>query len=203
MCLVGTFLGLKLRTTKMDVSSAFRLLRIRPALALVVGAEFPALHVHTDCDWVCFYLVMPCDWGGGPAHFARFGGDIAQEHFQNGLMGPPSLINHAFLSTMCTGGGIFAELDITERLRDTTRPWGYLAKGLSGSGSASEEKLTEEGTCESQHLRLASVINMDQLAITFPEPNVTGAKIPMADFFNKVGPQFITIIVTQKLLGHL
>ena len=73
MSLVGMYPGLSLRVTIRDVASAFRLLRLHPALSLVMVTESPADNAHLTSDLVFCYLVMPFGWTGSPAHFARFG----------------------------------------------------------------------------------------------------------------------------------
>ena len=54
MSLVNLYRGLPLKATKRNVASAFRLLRLHPALSLVMVTEFPADHVHLANDLVCF-----------------------------------------------------------------------------------------------------------------------------------------------------
>ena len=56
--LVWKYPGLSLRMTKRALASAFRLLRFRPSLEMVMVTEFPADHVCLEMDLVCFYLVM-------------------------------------------------------------------------------------------------------------------------------------------------
>ena len=144
-----------LRVTKRDVASAFRVLKLHPAMALVMVTEFPASHVHLENDVVCFYLAMPFGWNGAPAHFARFGGAITRAHSRCGLSRKcNTLMKHAYRSVLYVGDGIFVELDIAERMAGTNTCWEFLTRGVLGNSAINLEKLDEEGTWESKQILL-------------------------------------------------
>ena len=67
LALTHRYPGLDLKLTKRDVASAFRLLRLHPALSLVMVTEFPANHVLLDDDLVCvFGYAVRLEWGTSP-----------------------------------------------------------------------------------------------------------------------------------------
>ena len=197
--------GLKLKMTKRDVASAFRLLRLHPALAFVVIAEFPADHLLMNDDLVCVYLAMPFGWNGDPAHFARFGDAATRAHRRCGpLWATSTLMRHAFHSFMYVEDGIFVEVDVPERLSSTTRCWGYLAKGILGKNAINEEKLEEEeGKWEPHQIILGFVINVDLLTISLHEEEIAGAGVLIAHLTTLMGSQVITLLEVQQLRGHI
>ena len=148
MSLVHTCPGFPLKVTKRDAAPSFRLLRLRPDLSLVLVTEFPSDHVHLE-DLVCFYLAMPYDWNGSPAHFAFFGDAITTSHVQHGLCNPATLLLHLFRSVLNADGGIFAESNVPGRLFDATHCWGGMTRGILGMEGINADKLDEEGACES------------------------------------------------------
>ena len=59
MSLRGRYQNLPLQPAKRDIASPFRLLRLRPAMVLLMVTEFPAAHFDLGNDLLRFYLVMP------------------------------------------------------------------------------------------------------------------------------------------------
>ena len=57
---------------KRDIASAFRLLRVRPALSLLMCTELPGCALGRPLDLILFYLAMPFGWNGAPANFFHF-----------------------------------------------------------------------------------------------------------------------------------
>ena len=122
MGLINMYPGLTLKVTNRDDSSAFRLLRLRPALCLVMVAEFPEAHVHIAAYLVCFYLAVPFGWNGAPAQFAFFGDSITIAHIQFGLSKASStLMRHSYRPSLYVDDGIFADVDVPERLFPTAQ----------------------------------------------------------------------------------
>ena len=77
--------GLTLEMTKRDIASAFRLLRLRPSLLLLMCTELPGMHFGCERDFVFFYLAMPFGWNGEPVNFALFGDAISAIHSHFGV----------------------------------------------------------------------------------------------------------------------
>ena len=103
-----------------DIVSAFLLLRIRPALSLLMATEFPEIHMPLQRDLVRIYLVMPFGWDGAPPNFARLGDAIASAHLKCGLSRGTMRLNHAFPPAMYVDDGISIELNMPRRLKTPT-----------------------------------------------------------------------------------
>ena len=151
------------------------LLRIHPALALVMVTEFPANHVNLPGDLVCFYLAMPFGWNGAPSHFAVFGGAIAGAHVRCGLHQPVTLMRHSFRSMMYVDDGIFIEIAAPERMLATTLCWERLTKGALGPTAINGDKLGTEGTWETQQILLGFAISLELLTISLHGDKIAGA----------------------------
>ena len=158
MGLHGMYPGVELVATKLDVAAAFRLLRLRPALSLLMATEFPANHIPLPHDLVCIYLVTPFGWNGSPANFARSGDEIASAHLQSGLSRSARHLDHAFRSVMYVDDGSFIELHIPIRLTKTTSFWELPTRGILGDHSLNEDKLSIDGTWESEQIFLGSPV---------------------------------------------
>ena len=70
----------QIEMTKEDIASAFRMLRLHPALSLLMCTELPGGPLGRDHDLVLFYLAMPFGRNGSPASFALFGDAIPHMH---------------------------------------------------------------------------------------------------------------------------
>ena len=177
LALKQTYPGINLRMTKRDVASAFRLLRLHPALSLVMVTEFPAVHVAMSDDLVCVYLAIPFGWNGAPAHFARFGDAVTRAHRRCGPVSCiTTLMKHAYVSFLYVDDGIFVEVNVPERLLATTLCWERLVKGVLGKNAINTDKLEEEGTWSHQQIILGFVIDVDALTITLPEEKIAGGR---------------------------
>ena len=202
--LVRMYHGLPLKVDKRDAASAFRLLRLHHALALVVVTEFPASHVHMEHDLACFYLVMPFGWNGSPAHFARFGDAVTRAHNKCGLGRlSHTLMRHARRSVLYVDDGIFIEVNMRERLSGTTACWGHLTKGVLGADATNLDKLDEEGHWESQKILLGFTFDLSRLAITLPEEKMAGVRILLDHFFDVKRSQVMQLLEVQQLRGHM
>ena len=120
--LMGTYTGLPLKVTKRDVASAFRLLRLRHALSLVMVTEFPATQLHLDYDMACLYLVMAIGRNGSPARLGRCGDAITPARMKCGVIPPAATIMiRSVRSLLYVGDGIFVEANVPGRLFATTQ----------------------------------------------------------------------------------
>ena len=165
MSLRGSYPNLPIQAASRDIESAFRLLRLRPAMVWLMVAEFPAAHCNLDGDILCCYLVMPFGWNGSPSHFALFGDAITLAHQQHGIT-RKGFLDHAFTSRMYVGDGIFVELSCPVLLDQAIQCWERLARGILGSSAIDGEKLQEEGPWKSAQIILGFVIDLDTLTIT-------------------------------------
>ena len=203
MDLHGMCPGVDLVATKRDFASAFRLLRSRPALSLLMATEFPANHIPLPRDLVCIYLAMPFGRNGAPSNFARLGAAIASAHLQCGSSRSTRCLNHAFQSVMYVDGGIFIELKIPLRLTNTTICWEFFSRGILGEQASGEDKMSIDGTWESGQILIGFAFNLKDITISLPEQNMTGAKVFFSDLFGKQGSHFLTLLEVQQPRGHL
>ena len=133
--------------TKRDIAAAFRLLRLHPALCLVMATELPGKIFGLDngFDVVLVYLAMPFGWNGSPAHFAVFGDALTLIHRNFGMADPTWFGSHPFHSRLYVGDGIFSEVLRIQRMDACTECWERIAKGLLGPTAINLGKLDEEG----------------------------------------------------------
>lgn len=125
MGLHAMYPGSELVVTKRDIASAFRLLRLRPSLSMLMETEFPSPHIPLQHDMVCICLAMPIGRNGAPGNCAQFGEANARAHLQCGLPRSTMRLNHDCRSVMYVDGGIFIELNMQNRLMAKMRCWEY------------------------------------------------------------------------------
>ena len=81
--------GLSTQMANGDIASAFRLLRLRPSLPLLMCTELAGGILGCSRNLVLIYLAMPFGRVGAPANFAIFGGSVTRIHgeFRTGRQG--------------------------------------------------------------------------------------------------------------------
>ena len=201
---VGAYPGVPLKVTERAVASAFRLLRLHPALSLVMVTEFPPTHMQLGRDLVSSYLAIPFGWNGSPARCARFGDAITMARMKCGLSPPnANLMLHSFRSVLYFDDGIFVEANVPGRLFATTQRWGHLTTGVLGREDINLDKLGEEGKWGSQQILLGFTFNLDRLAVTSPDGEIEGARLLPTTFSDMKGSKLVTMMVVQRRRGHL
>ena len=120
--------GIPVALTKRDIAPAFRLLRLHPALCLVMATELPGkmFGLTAETDIALLYLATPFGWNGSPAHFAVFGDALTIIHCSHGVSNPEWYGAHPFRSKLYVDDGIFTELLRTHRMRACTESRGDL-----------------------------------------------------------------------------
>ena len=107
-----SFPGLDIQMAKRDIAAEFRLLRLHPALSLLMCAELPGGFLGYSRDLVLIYLVMPFGRNGAPANFAIFGDAITCIRAKFGMGRPDWLLPTPFLSKLYVGDGLLSRSEM-------------------------------------------------------------------------------------------
>ena len=196
------FPDIETRLTKRDVAAAFRLLRLHPALCLLMVTELPGRFFKMKGqDIVLIYLVMPFGWNGSPAHFAVFGDAITAAHCAHGIADHPELSQLPFLSRMYVDDGIFVELRQPVRMQTSTLVWEKFTRGLLGRSSINLDKMKEEGQWSNRHIILGIEFDTDSLQVRLPDAKIAGARILFEELLDKRDSQILCVKTLQQIRG--
>ena len=169
------FPGLIIEMAKRDIASSFRLLRLHPALALIMGTELPGAHFGYNHDIVFFYLAMPFGWNGAPENFALFGDAISAIRSRFGMGDPSWRTTSPFLSFVYVDDGMFFDIRNSTRQQANTATWERITKGVLGNDAINNEKLDLEGSWRTEHTLIGFDVNSYYLTIKLPQAKIHGA----------------------------
>ena len=195
--------GFDIEMTKRDIASAFRLLRLHPALALVMCTELPGGELGQVHDVVVFYLVMPFGWNGSPANFAVFGDSISLIHAQFGMGRPDWFLPIPFLSRLYVDDGLLFDIKNAIRQLANTTTWEAITVGVLGDEAINQDKLDEEGDWSHTHTMLGFDIDSSTLSISLPDVKVAGARVLFEQLAEKTGPHVLEVVTLQQIRGHV
>ena len=203
VCLKRKFPTQPVLLTKRDIKSAFRLIRLHPLMAKVMGTEMRGHHFECVDDVVIFYGVLPFGWGSSPSKFVRFSDAITKLHQLSGPSDPTWNLPYAFRSSMFIDDGLFIEVMIGDRRRRSVEHWESVAKGLLSIDAINKEKEKEEGEWLEEQIFLGFSINTANMTITLPEEKRAGATILFDELFSEFGSRVIRLISLQRLRGNI
>ena len=160
-----------------DIKSAFRLVRLHPRMAKVMGAEMRGRHFGMSGDIVVMFGVLPFGWGSPPIRFVRLSDALTKLHQLSGPADPAWNVPFAFRSSMFIDDGLFVELRIGDRRRRSVAEWEHLARGMLSQAAINEEKASDEGEWKGEQIFLGFAINTSSITIALPEGQKAGATI--------------------------
>ena len=131
--------------TKRDISSAFRLLKLRPSLSMLMFAEFHGRFFDPKYYVVLYYRSMPFGWGGSQAFFATLGDAVTVIHGASGMRRPLWNFRFSFKSRLYVGDGVFVEMSNRRRQNESTWIWGIITVGFLVPLALNKKKLEEAG----------------------------------------------------------
>ena len=188
---------------KRDIKSAFRLIRLHPLMAKVMGTEMRGHHFGLSGDVVVFYGVLPFGWGSSPSRFVRFSDALTKLHQLTGPADPSWNLPFAFRSSMFIDGGLFIELRIGDRRRRSVLEWEGLARGLLSQDAINTDKEREEGEWQEEQIFLGFRINTVTMSISLPEEKKAGATILFDELFSSFGNRVLRLVTLQRLRGDI
>ena len=194
--------GFDIETTQRDIASASRLIRMRPALSLLMCAELPGGFPEHSYDLAIFYLVMPFGRNGSPANFAIFGDAISCMNAQFGTDRPGWFFLVPFLSEFYVGKGSLFDIRHEIRPHANAITWESITVGLLGSKALNLNNLEEEGACRHIHTVLGFGIDSESLRITLPEAKIAGDLV-LFDQLEKNGALALEVVTIQQIRGHI
>ena len=189
--------------TKRDIKSDFRLIRLHPLMANVMGAELSGHHFNLNDDIVLFYGALPFGWCSSPSRFVRFSDALTKMHQLSGPSDPAWNLPHAFRSNMFIDDGLFVEAMIGARRRRSVELWETLAKGMMSEDAINKEKEQEEGEWKEEQIFLGFAINTKEMTIALPEEKRAGATILFDELFCKFGTRVMRLLTLQRLRGNI
>ena len=140
-----SFPGIPVEMKKRGIPSAFRLLRIHPALSLVMRTGIPGKHFGVELDIALVDLLMPFGRNGAPSHFAIFGDAVSAIHSHRGMESPGWFPPPHFLSKLYVEECLFSDLKNRRRQPFNTTDWESIARGMMGRNAINADKIEEEG----------------------------------------------------------
>ena len=188
---------------KIDIASAFMLIRAHPQLSRVMVTEFDGHHFGLEEDIMMFYGLLRFGWGSRYGHFCRFSDAIARLHQLFGPSQPLRNMPAAFRSKMYIDDGLFIELEIGDRKEQSTNTCEEIARGLFPPNAANEEKNAIEGKRIVGRIFLGLVIDAATLEIRSPEQKRTGDSVLFDGLFLSSGSQSVRIITLQRIRGNI
>ena len=197
--------GWDIQMTKRDIASAFRLIRLHPALSLLMCAELPGGFLGHSRDLVLFYMVMPFGRDGAPANFAILRDAISCIRARFGMGRPDWFPPFPFLSKLYVDDGLLFEVRGAIRQRAHALTWETITIGLLGRHAINLEKLEEEeeGRWGGSHTMLGFDINSRLLTISLPDAKIAGARVLFEKLFETRGFRTLEVITLQQIRGHV
>ena len=195
--------GFEIEVAKRDIASAFRLLRLHPALALVMCTELPGCELGRARDVVVFYLVMPFGRSGSPANFAVFGDSISLIHALFGMGRPDWFLSIPFLSRLYVEDGLLFDIKNAIRQLANTTTREAATVGMLGEDAINQNKLDEEGNWIHTHTMLGFNVDSSTLSISLPDVKVAGARALFEQLAEKTGSHVLEVVTLHQIRGHV
>ena len=97
--------------------------------------------------------------------------------------------------------GLFIDLRIGDRRRQSVAEWEGLAKGLLSQDATNKEKEEEEGEWGDEQIFLGFAINAANMTIALPEEKRAGATTLFDELFSQFGSRSMRLITFRRLRG--
>ena len=198
-----SFPCLDVQMAKRDIASAFSLLRIHPALSLLMRTELPGGLLGYSRDIVFIYLVMPFGRNGAPANCAIFGDSITGIHGKFGMERPDWFLPTPFLSKLYVGDGVLFEIRKLTRQGTNETLRGHIAVGLLGRNSLNWPKLEEGGKWKETQTMLGFDIDAHPMTISIPDAKISGSRVLFDNLNESQGSMEIEAVTPQQVRGHV
>ena len=198
-----TLPGFEIEMAKSDIASAFRLLRLRPSLSLLMCTELPGGALGHTPDVALFYLVMSFGWNGSPANFAILGDAISCVHAQFGMGCPHWFLSIPILSKLYVDDELLFDIRNKIRQQANVLTWEAITTGLLGTKALILTKLEEEGQRSATHTMLGFDINSSTLKISLPDAKVAGDRALFEQLVDRRGSRALEVVIPQRVRGHI
>ena len=171
-----SFPGIPVEMTKRDIASAIRLLRVHPALSLVMFTGLHLEHFEAEFDISLFYLAIPFGRDGPPANCAISGDAISAIQSHRGMERPGRSSQFPSLSELYVDDGLFSDLKNRRRQTLNTTAWEPTTRGVVGRKAINADKLAGGGIWGSTHTMMGFAIDSESLPIRPTAAKIAGAR---------------------------
>lgn len=201
--------GFDVEMAMRDITSAFRLLLLHPALAWLMCEEFPGGFLGRSRELVFFYLVVPFGRNGSPANFAIFRDAISCMRAQFGMGRHDWVLYIPLLSKLYVDDGLLFNVRGEIRQHANALMWESITLGLLGCKSPNLSKLEEgeeeDGQWRNLHTMMGFEIDSKSLCISLPEAKIAGARV-LSDQLGereKNGTRALVVSTLHQIRGNI
>ena len=132
--------------TMRDISSAFRLSKLRTSRSLLTIGEFRGRLFCAKYDVVLFYRPIPSGWSGSPKFFSTIGDVVAVIHGESGVSRPLWSFRFAPTPNLFSDDGIYVEMSNHQRQNGRAVIWAIATAGFLAPLAISKKETRERRT---------------------------------------------------------